>query len=170
MLAQPILYASKNQSPQQPARVFAEVASGGRMGYSRPSLERMRIVLSIVGKHLDPALVSGRLGGQPRKSGKRGDPIAAKDDMAKPVSRPALAGFWQRGLSLRDSIKPDAAIQDLLAGLTNDAATWQQLGLEFRTEIAVHGVPAQMTPQDLFSQDTLALLRERGLQVVLRAK
>jgi hypothetical protein len=130
----------------------------------------MKIILGIVGDRLDPALVSMTLGGQPRKSGRKGDPIQATDHARHPISRPAIAGYWQRGVSLPPSTTADSAIRDLFAGLKEDAGTWQKLGLQFRTEIAVHGVLPQVTPQDVFSKDTLALFRQRGLQVVLRER
>ena len=130
----------------------------------------MKAVLAIVGDSLDPALVSAALGGEPRKSGKKGEAITAIAAAGQPISRPAISGYWQRVVSFASLGKADSALQELFAGLTEDANAWRQLSSQFRAEVAVHGVPRRTKSQGVFSESTLALLRERGLQLCLHEK
>jgi hypothetical protein len=130
----------------------------------------MKAVLAIVGDNLDPALVSATLGGEPRKSGKKGEVITATDAKRQPISRPAISGYWQRTASFASLGDADSAMQELFAGLTEDANAWRQLSTQFRTEVAVHGVPRRTKSEGVFSGATLSLLRERGLQLCLHEK
>jgi Domain of unknown function (DUF4279) len=130
----------------------------------------MKAVLAIVGDNLDPELVSAALGGQPRKSGRKGEVITAKDAKGQSVSRPAISGFWQRVVSFANLGKADSAMEELFAGLTTDTKAWRQLSSQFRAEIAVHGVPRRIKSEGVFSEPTLSLLRERGLQLCLHEK
>ncbi len=127
----------------------------------------MKMVLNIVGENLDPALVSTVLGGEPFRAGKKGQPLTAADDRGHATSAPALAGFWQRCVSFKPSAALDSVIEGLLAGLTKDAAIWQRLSSQFRTEISLHGVLPHLRHSDIFSAGTLGLLQKRGLQLHL---
>ncbi len=130
----------------------------------------MKIVLSIVGENLDPEQVSGILGGQPRKSGKRGDSIAAINNRMRSVSKAAIAGYWQRGVTFHPPKTADGAAAEIFAGLTEDQAVWRQLSSQFRAEVSLHGVASYTHPEDVFSAETLELFRVRGLDVLLLQK
>mgnify|MGYP001559861513 CR=1 FL=1 len=125
----------------------------------------MQIFLGIVGDDLDPAMVSATLGGQPHRAGRKGDPITAMTARGRVVSRPAIAGYWQRTVSFDSPASADAAVRDLFSGLTDDAATWRTLGSRFCTVITVHETPPEATPQTLFSASVLTLFQQRGLPV-----
>src|SRR5689334_2685288 len=111
----------------------------------------MKLVLSIVGENLDPGQVSALLGGEPRKSGKRGDSIAAVDNRKRSVSKSAFAGYWQRSVTFQPPKTPDSVVGEVFAGLTEDHAVWRQLSSQFRAEVSLHGVASYRHPEDLFS-------------------
>ena len=130
----------------------------------------MKLVLSIVGEKLDPEQVSAILGGQPRKSGKRGDSIAAISNRKRAVSKAAIAGYWQRSVTFQEPKAADSAVAEIFAGLTEDHAVWRKLSSQFRAEISLHGVASYRQREDMFSADNLELFRLRGLAVLLREK
>jgi hypothetical protein len=125
----------------------------------------MKIILSIVGEHLDPDHVSHVLGGQPRTAGRKGDTIQAENPTGKRVARPALAGFWQRGKSVPIEAAADAALHDLFTDLSENDEVWFDLNRQFRTEVALCGAPPHATARQIFSDDGLALLQRRHLEL-----
>ena len=117
----------------------------------------MQIYLNIAGDDLDPVVLSAALGGQPHQAACKGDAITHTNVRGRQISRPAIAGYWQRMVAFDSPASADAAAQDLLAGLTGDATIWHALGSRFRVGITVHEVPSHSTPQTLFDVTTLAL-------------
>jgi hypothetical protein len=127
----------------------------------------MQIFLGIVGDDLGPALVSATLGGEPHQAGRKGDAITTTNKRGRVISRPAIAGYWQRVVAFSVPASADCAARDLLSGLTEEASIWRTMSSRFRTAITLHEVPAHQTPDTLFAPDTLKCFDERGLRVVL---
>ena len=124
----------------------------------------MKIILSIVGEHLDPEQVSSALGGQPRASGRKGETIQATAS-GRRVSRTALAGFWQRGVAVQPQTDPTSALQAMLSDLSDNQEVWDTLGRQFTTEIAISGAPRGVAPEHVFSKESLELLQRRGVRL-----
>ena len=127
----------------------------------------MQVFLGIVGDDLDPALVSAALGGQPHEAGRKIDAITATTASGRAISRPAIAGYWQRMASFDSPASADAAINELFSGLTCEDSIWHGLGSQFRMGITVHETPPRATAQMIFSSSTLTLFEQRGLRVYL---
>ena len=124
----------------------------------------MQIFLGIVGDDLDPTLVSATLGGSPHQAGRKGDAITTTTSKGRVVSRPAMAGYWQRVVRTESPTAADSVIGDLFSGLTDDVSAWRMIGSRFQTGITVQDTSSQ-TAESIFSAATLALFEQRGLQV-----
>ena len=129
----------------------------------------MKAVLAIVGDNLDPALVSATLGGEPRKSGKKGEPIVHGHPVEFAIGK-AINVRPGKDVCLISTGNTLAVAVRAAEELGNDANAWRQLSTQFRTEVAVHGVPRRTKSEGVFSGATLSLLRERGLQLCLHEK
>ena len=123
----------------------------------------MKIILSIVGENLEPEQVSRALGGQPRVAGRKGEAILAENLAGKRVTRRAMAGFWQRGLSVPAETDASAALHGLFSDLSENEEVWGNLGRQFRTELAVCGAPRGVPARQVFSVQALELLQRRGV-------
>jgi hypothetical protein len=125
----------------------------------------MLIALFIVGDDLDPERVSAVLGGPPHVAGKKGDAVTHTTAKGKTISRPAIAGYWRREVSLPTPQTLDSAVRLLLAGLAVDSDTWRFLSSSFRVGISVMEAPPGSTPESIFPASTLALMKERNWEV-----
>jgi hypothetical protein len=125
----------------------------------------MLISLFIVGDDLDPVRVSTALGGQPHVAGKKGDAVTHTTARGKTISRPAIAGYWRREVSLPSPVMVDSAVRQLFAGLAVDSDTWRSLSSSFRAGISVMEAPPESTAESIFPGPTLAFIEERNLEV-----
>lgn len=126
------------------------------------SLDACAASIRFVGRDLDPAELTRRLGAAPRTARFADDPEnKARDAAGLPV------GIWAATRPTRRGLAPETLLDELLDSLTQDLDVWRELGARFRGDafcglfLSNSGRGPELSPR------MLQRLAERGLSLDL---
>ncbi|WP_449395944.1 DUF6228 family protein [Devosia riboflavina] len=113
------------------------------------------------GDELDPHEVTRLMGATPTSAVSKGELIAGR------ASRTARSGRWSLTVNRRQPGDLSGQIADILSGLTQDLDVWRDLSGRFRGCIFVGFFMSEGNEGYDLSSETLKLLTDRGLSVLL---
>ena len=119
-----------------------------------PPIRGAGVTLLLLGENLDPDEVSRLLGVNATSSNRKGEQIKG----STVVSR---NGRWLRALPDRSPGNLSEQVTEVFAGLSNDAAVWSHLAMQYHIELMCYLYPNNEPEQFALTVDTLSLLATR---------
>jgi hypothetical protein len=126
------------------------------------NLSKTAASLRVIGDDLDPEEVTRLLGKKPDRARRRGE--ATQFEARESVAR---TGSWSVKTNSREPGDLDQQIGELLAGTTEDLATWRRVADSYRVDAFCGFFMKEGNEGITISPETLQKLGERGIALDL---